>query len=67
VFDEATSAVDVETESRILDMIDRVFAGRTRIIVSHRPAPVVGNAQVYRLSGGRLHALASPQVGEGAP
>jgi len=63
VLDEATSAVDVETESRILDMIDRVFAGRTRIIVSHRPAPVVGNAQVYRLSGGRLTALDAADEG----
>ncbi len=65
VLDEATSAIDREAEARILETIDRVFAGRTRIIISHRPAPMVAEAMVYRLSGGRLTALDAPDAGEG--
>ena len=36
ILDEATSAIDVATETRILQAMDELFAGRTRIIVSHR-------------------------------
>ncbi len=36
ILDEATSAIDIATETRILQAMDELFAGRTRIIVSHR-------------------------------
>ncbi|NJN45959.1 MAG: ABC transporter ATP-binding protein [Candidatus Competibacteraceae bacterium] len=45
ILDEATSAVDVETASRIIAEIDRLFAGRTRIVITHR-LDVVGPVDV---------------------
>ncbi len=38
ILDEATAAVDGITERHILDDIDRLFAGRTRIVISHHAA-----------------------------
>ncbi|MFJ7109905.1 ABC transporter ATP-binding protein [Pseudomonas sp. NPDC098740] len=38
VLDEATSAVDEATEREVIEAIDRLFAGRTRILISHRPS-----------------------------
>jgi len=38
VLDEATSAVDEATEREVICAIDRLFAGRTRILISHRPS-----------------------------
>lgn len=38
VLDEATSAVDEATEREVICAIDLLFAGRTRILISHRPS-----------------------------
>lgn len=37
ILDESTSGVDLQREQRIYREIDRLFAGRTRIFISHRP------------------------------
>ena len=39
VLDEATSAVDQETEAEIMAAVDELFADRTRILISHRSSP----------------------------
>ncbi|XVF38984.1 hypothetical protein REPUB_Repub20aG0149800 [Reevesia pubescens] len=36
LLDEATSALDAECERAVLDALDRVMAGRTTMVVSHR-------------------------------
>ena len=54
VLDEATSAVDEATEARIVSAIDALFAGRTRIVVSHRPTTLTGVDRLLALEGGRL-------------
>jgi ATP-binding cassette subfamily B protein len=38
VLDEATSAVDQETEQEIIAAVDGLFGDRTRILISHRPS-----------------------------
>ncbi len=42
ILDEATSAVDAETEGRIIATVDQLFASRTRILVSHRASALQG-------------------------
>jgi ATP-binding cassette subfamily B protein len=56
VLDEATAAVDEGRERLIGETLERLFAGRTRIVVSHRPVPLVGADQVLVLEGGRVEA-----------
>ncbi|WP_238377519.1 ABC transporter ATP-binding protein [Oceanospirillum linum] len=54
VLDEATSAVDAETEREIIQQVDRLFTGRTRILISHR-ASTLQEADVYlHLKDGRI-------------
>ena len=54
VLDEATSAVDEATEARIVRAIDALFAGRTRIVISHRKATLAETGHVLALEDGRL-------------
>src|SRR5690606_22375418 len=37
ILDEATAAIDADTEARALATVDRLFSTRTRIIISHHP------------------------------
>jgi ATP-binding cassette subfamily B protein len=54
ILDEATAAVDAAGEARLIAEIDRLFAGRTRIVVSHRAAPLADADLVLELVEGRL-------------
>ena len=54
VLDEATSALDRGTETRIAEAIDALFAGRTRLVISHRPQTLAGADLVFELAGGKL-------------
>lgn len=54
VLDEATSAVDEATEAEVIAEVDALFAGRTRILISHRAATLVGCDVCVVLEGGRL-------------
>ncbi|MCK6407950.1 ABC transporter ATP-binding protein [Thauera sp.] len=57
VLDEATSAVDEATEAAIIAEVDALFAARTRILISHRAATLVGCDLRVSLEGGRLDLL----------
>jgi ATP-binding cassette subfamily B protein len=54
VLDEATSAIDLETEAWINDEIDRLFPNRTRIVVTHRPQTLANAEIIYRIVDGRI-------------
>lgn len=55
VLDEATSAVDEATEAQVIAAVDELFAGRTRIFVSHRAATLAGcDMRVVLERGGAL-------------
>jgi len=49
ILDEATSAVDRETEHAIAATIDRLFAGRTRLVITHHPAALADADAVVEL------------------
>ncbi len=54
ILDEATSAVDEATEAEVIANVNRVFADRTRILISHR-ASTLANADVrIALTDGQL-------------
>lgn len=59
VLDEATSAVDEATEREVIAAIDQLFAGRTRILISHRPSTLAEADLHLRLEQGRLRPLAA--------
>lgn len=55
ILDEATTGIDGEGERRIVEALDRLFADRTRIVVSHHARSLAGLDAVYVLENGRLH------------
>jgi ABC-type multidrug transport system fused ATPase/permease subunit len=54
ILDEATSAVEPESEWLIQQALDRLMDGRTTFIVSHRFSMVRGADRIIVLDGGRL-------------
>ncbi|HEY3413998.1 MAG TPA: ABC transporter ATP-binding protein [Armatimonadota bacterium] len=54
LLDEATSAVEAESEWIIQAALERLMAGRTTIIVSHRMSMVRGADEILVLDGGRI-------------
>ncbi|MCI3921606.1 ABC transporter ATP-binding protein/permease [Paenibacillus sp. TRM 82003] len=54
VFDDSLSAVDTETEDRILAGLDQVMKGRTTIIIGHRISSVRRADQIIVLDHGRI-------------
>ncbi len=54
VLDEATSAVDNETEAAIQRSLDRLVLGRTSLIIAHRLSTVRRAHLIHVLEGGRI-------------
>lgn len=54
VLDEATSAVDNETEAAIQRSLKRIAHGRTIIMIAHRLSTIVHADQIVVVSGGRI-------------
>ncbi|NBA94979.1 ABC transporter ATP-binding protein [Pseudomonas sp. R5(2019)] len=57
VLDEATSAVDEATEREVIAAIDGLFAGRTRILISHRPSTLADADVRLELVDGQLKRI----------
>jgi ABC-type multidrug transport system fused ATPase/permease subunit len=54
VLDEATSNVDIHTESRIEQGLRRLLAGRTAIVIAHRLSTIRRAGHIVVLEGGRI-------------
>jgi ABC-type multidrug transport system fused ATPase/permease subunit len=54
VLDEATSNVDVHTESKIEAGLRRLLAGRTAIVIAHRLSTIERAGQIVVLEHGRI-------------
>lgn len=54
ILDEATSAVDNETEAAIQRSLERIAVGRTAIVIAHRLSTVRNADQIFVLDRGRL-------------
>ncbi len=56
VLDDATSAIDPAKEQEILDGLAHAAAGRTTLVISHRPATIALADRVVFIDGGRVAA-----------
>jgi ATP-binding cassette subfamily B protein len=54
ILDDATSAVDPTKEHEIRGALQQVMAGRTTIVIAHRPATIALADRVVVLAGGRV-------------
>ena len=54
ILDEATSAVDNETEAAIQRSLEKIAVGRTTIVIAHRLSTVRNADQIFVLEKGRL-------------
>ena len=54
ILDEATSNVDVRTESQIEHGLRRLLAGRTALVIAHRLSTIRGAGRIVVLDGGRI-------------
>ncbi len=54
VLDEATSSVDLMTEARIEEALDRLLEGRTSIVIAHRLSTVRGADRILVMGKGRV-------------
>ncbi|MFN3216872.1 MAG: ABC transporter ATP-binding protein [Acidimicrobiales bacterium] len=60
LLDEATSLLDPETEATVAEALERLFSGRTVLIIAHRRATAARCARVVHLDGGRVVADGPP-------
>ena len=54
---EATSALDLETERRVLENITALCRGKTLIVMTHRESVLPLCDSVYRISGGKVEKV----------
>jgi ATP-binding cassette, subfamily B, bacterial len=54
ILDEPTSSIDSQTESVILDALDRLMEGRTTIVIAHRLSTVRSVDEVLVMDEGRI-------------
>jgi ATP-binding cassette, subfamily C, bacterial LapB len=60
VLDEPTSAIDTDTEASLIGKLKEEFAGRTLILVTHRPSLLALVDRVILMSRGRMVVEGSP-------
>ena len=54
LLDEPTEGLDAETERSVLVALEEVMAGKTVVMITHRPAVAEAMQRVVRIEGGRL-------------
>jgi ATP-binding cassette subfamily B protein len=60
IMDEPTSAVDVGTETSILDAAERLARGRTALLITHRPQAQLRCERILTVEQGRVLEGAPP-------
>jgi ATP-binding cassette subfamily B protein len=57
ILDEATSAVDNETEAAIQRSLQRIAHSKTTLVIAHRLSTIVHASSIYVLDEGRIAEL----------
>jgi ATP-binding cassette, subfamily B, bacterial len=57
ILDEATSALDADSERLVLDALDRLVAGRTSLVITHRIATIRHFDKIVVVDGGQVDAI----------
>ena len=60
LLDEATSNLDVASEARITDALQRLRSGRTTIIIAHRLSTIAQADQIAVVEDGRVVESGTP-------
>jgi ATP-binding cassette subfamily B protein len=66
LLDEPTSALDMATESAVMDVMEKLMAGRTTFLIAHRMSTLANVDILLELSGGRLREKSPPIRGAAA-
>ncbi len=61
ILDEPTSSVDVDTESTIVEAMERLMQGRTTFLISHRLSPLKDCDTILHIDQGKLIRVSSPK------
>ena len=61
IFDEATAAVDSETEHLIQDAIDKLIAGRTTLMIAHRLSTLKRATRILVVDNGKIIENGAPE------
>ena len=61
IFDEATAAVDSETEHLIQEAIDRLIAGKTTLMIAHRLSTLKRANRIIVVDGGKIIENGTPE------
>lgn len=62
LLDEPTASLDGESEDAMIDEIERLAAGRTVVIVAHRPSLIQRADRVVQLAQGRVVSFSADRV-----
>lgn len=62
ILDEATAAVDTETERMIQEAIDRIINGRTTIMIAHRLSTLKKADKIIVVEEGKIAEVGSPEA-----
>jgi ATP-binding cassette, subfamily B, multidrug efflux pump len=57
ILDDSTSAIDIETEAKIQEALDRIMDGRTSFVVAQRISTVLNANKIVVLEQGRIMAI----------
>ena len=62
VLDEATSSLDMQTESSIMSTLNSLSTSITLIVVAHRLSTLRGCSKIIKLQDGKIIACGPPEV-----